>query len=94
MPPRHVAAAVRLSDDSPDPRTGEREETTMSGEIETNLEGLKMMARMVEAIQTMRERIRELQNERDFTWNDWPYSYTVDRLMEESGVDDADEGDA
>jgi len=66
----------------------------MSDPIETNVAGLEMMSRMLEAIQTMREKIRSLQNERDFTWNDWNYSYTVDRLLADAGVDDEDGADA
>lgn len=63
----------------------------MNEPIETNVAGLEMMARMLEAIQTMREKIREAQNAKDCTWNDWDYSYTVDRLLSEAGVDCEDD---
>lgn len=63
----------------------------MSEPIETNVAGLEMMARMLEAIQEMRKKIRSLQNERDFCWNDWDYSYTVDRLLVEAGVDEEED---
>lgn len=62
----------------------------MSEPVETNLAGLEVMHRMLDALLEMRERIRSLQNEKDLCWNDWAYSYTVDALLTEAGVVEED----
>lgn len=54
--------------------------------IETNMEGLKAMARMLGAIQEMRDKITKLQNERGLCWKDWDFAYEVDDILVEAGV--------
>ncbi|NDD55220.1 hypothetical protein EBZ39_15380 [bacterium] len=53
--------------------------------IETNLAGLHFMEKMVQAILSMKAKIRRMQDERGFTWNAWAGSYFVDEVLAEVG---------
>lgn len=63
----------------------------MGEPIETNLEGLEMMSRMLAAIQEMRTKITELQNEKGICWREWGFAYEVDDILIEAGVDQDDD---
>lgn len=58
-----------------------------------NLAALKFQARMMDAIQAMKQSIIQLLEAQGQTWQDWPAYDLVDDLMAEYGVEEDADGE-